>query len=88
MSDAGDKAGFAPDSAIAEFLGVHPKSLPRWDRNPKLEFPKPIFINGRKFRKWSEVMEFIRRAAVRHATRPSPRERFRKPDKEKSAAPW
>ena len=42
--------GLAPDSVIARFLGVHPKSLPRWDARPGLDFPKPIYINGRKFR--------------------------------------
>ena len=33
--------GFAPDSAIARYLGIHPKSLPRWDRRPELGFPPP-----------------------------------------------
>jgi hypothetical protein len=61
--------GFAPDSAIARYLGVHPKSLPRWDRRPELSFPKPIYINGRKFRKWSEIREFTRQAAVAHAAK-------------------
>jgi hypothetical protein len=76
LTNADNKAGFAPDSAIAEYLGVHPKSLPRWDRNPKLGFPRPIFINGRKFRKWAEIHEFTRKAAVAHAGAPSPRDRL------------
>jgi hypothetical protein len=78
VADADDKAGFAPDSVIAKYLGVHVKSFPRWDRNPWLEFPKPYFFNGRKFRAWSEIHEFCRRAAVRHAGTPSPRDRLRK----------
>jgi hypothetical protein len=63
--------GFAPDSAIARFLGIHPKSLPRWDKRPELGFPAPVYFNGRKFRAWSAVKEFTRRAAVAHASKPS-----------------
>ena len=43
---------------IAKQLGVHPKSLPRWDRRPELHFPKPIYINGRKYRRQAEIWEF------------------------------
>jgi len=59
--------GFAPDREIARYLGVHPKSLPRWDKRPELGFPKPLYINGRKFRPWPAVKEFTKRAAVAHA---------------------
>ena len=59
--------GFAPDREIARYLGVHPKSLPRWDKRPELGFPSPIYINGRKFRPWPAVKEFTKRAAVAHA---------------------
>ena len=61
--------GFAPDSAIARYLGIHPKSLPRWDERPELGFPPPVYFNGRKYRPWSEVKEFTRRAAVAHASK-------------------
>jgi hypothetical protein len=60
-------AGYAPDRVIAEYLGIHPKSLPRWDARADLGFPKPIFLNGRKFRSWAEVKAWIGRAAVAHA---------------------
>jgi hypothetical protein len=63
--------GFAPDSEVARFLGIHPKSLPRWDARPELGFPRPVYFNGRRFRTWAEVKEFTRRAAVAHAQKPS-----------------
>lgn len=63
--------GYAPDSVIARFLGIHPKSLPRWDKRPELGFPPPVYFNGRKFRRWTEIYEFTRRAAVAHAQTPS-----------------
>jgi hypothetical protein len=63
--------GYAPDSTIARYLGIHPKSLPRWDARPELGFPPPVYFNGRKFRSWSEIKAFTRRAAVAHAAKPS-----------------
>jgi hypothetical protein len=68
QSDTPDE-GFAPDSTIAQYLGIHPKSLPRWDKRPELGFPRPIYFNGRKFRRWSDVKEFTKRAAVAHASK-------------------
>jgi hypothetical protein len=62
--------GLGLDSKVAAFLDTHPKTLPRWDRNPKLRalgWPDPIYIGGRKFRPWAAVKEFVRRAAVAHA---------------------
>jgi hypothetical protein len=59
--------GLAPDSVIARYFGIHPKSLPRWDRRPGLDFPAPIYINGRKYRQWDQIREFERRAATAHA---------------------
>jgi hypothetical protein len=64
-----DDEGLAPDSKIARYLGVHPKTLPRWDRRPELGFPAPIYLNGRKYRAWAGVKEFTRRAAVAHTTK-------------------
>jgi len=65
--DSAPNDGYAPDSVIARFLGIHPKSLPRWDKRPELGFPPPVYFNGRKFRRWTEIYESTRRAAVAHA---------------------
>jgi hypothetical protein len=64
--------GFAPDRIIAEHLGVHAKTLPRWDKRPELGFPKPIYLNGRKFRAWAEVRAWVSRAAIEYASKPQP----------------
>jgi len=66
INDTPDE-GLAPDRIIAGYLGIHPKSLPRWDARPELGFPKPIFLSGRKFRRWGEVKDWVSRAAVAHA---------------------
>jgi hypothetical protein len=63
------KDGLAPDSVIARYFHVHVKSLPRWDRRPDLDFPRPVYINGRKYRRWEEIREFERRSAVAHASK-------------------
>lgn len=62
-----DEDALDPDSKVAKTLGIHIKSLPRWDARAELKFPKPIYINGRKYRRRSEIQEFLRRAAVAHA---------------------
>jgi len=62
--------GYDPDSVVARFFGVHPKSIKRWDRRPGLGFPPPINVNGRNYRNRREYREFARRAAVAHASKP------------------
>ena len=60
-------AEYGADSDVARFFGIHPKSLRRWDARPELGFPPAIRVNGRKYRRWTEVQEFARRAAAAHA---------------------
>jgi predicted DNA-binding transcriptional regulator AlpA len=51
--------------------GVCPSTLYRWDRDPDLRFPKPIKINGRKYRDEAELEAFDgARAAEHHGSRP------------------
>jgi hypothetical protein len=30
--------------------GVHLRTLDRWDKTPSLDFPKPVYMRGRKYR--------------------------------------
>ena len=39
-----------PDSKVAARYDVSAMTLWRWDRDPRLNFPKPIRIRGRKYR--------------------------------------
>jgi predicted DNA-binding transcriptional regulator AlpA len=41
---------FLPDPAVQRRYSVSAMTLYRWDKNPKLGFPPPLRINGRKFR--------------------------------------
>jgi predicted DNA-binding transcriptional regulator AlpA len=55
-----------PDAEVTRRYSIHISTLYNWDRNPKLGFPKPIRINGRKFRDEAELNKFDRtRAAER-----------------------
>jgi DNA-binding transcriptional MerR regulator len=55
-----------PDSEVARRYGVHVTTLRNWDQDPDLNFPKPVRINGRKFRQEQELNDFdARRAAAR-----------------------
>jgi len=47
-----------PDPAVCRRYGIHSSTLYNWDRNPNLNFPKPIYINNRKFRDEGELDEF------------------------------
>jgi hypothetical protein len=60
--------GFGKDSEVARHLSIHPKTLPRWDRKPELGFPKPVYFNGRKYRRWADIHEWTRRAAAAFAS--------------------
>jgi hypothetical protein len=38
-----------PRRKTCERYGVSDRTIARWERNPKLNFPKPTVINGRKY---------------------------------------
>jgi hypothetical protein len=40
-----------PDSEVARRYGVHIKTIARWDDYPQLDFPAPIVITNRKYRR-------------------------------------
>jgi hypothetical protein len=44
-----------PDRQVCLRYGVCNRTLSRWDRNPELNFPKPIIINHRKYRDEEEL---------------------------------
>jgi hypothetical protein len=66
-SDGFEGNGLAPDSRIAKGLSKHPKTLPRWDKNPRMKelgWPDPVYLNGRRHRDLPKVREFLRNAAA------------------------
>jgi hypothetical protein len=54
-----------PDAKVAQRYGVHPRSVTRWDKDPKLGFPAAISINGRNYRRRRELEAFERRQVVK-----------------------
>jgi predicted DNA-binding transcriptional regulator AlpA len=62
-----------PDSAVCRRYGVVAYTLWRWDHDkPELGFPKPVRINGRKYRVEAELDQFD---ATRAAERDAPLDR-------------
>ena len=50
-----------PDRLVADRrYHVNLKTLARWDARPELGFPKPVVINGRRYRRIRELDEFDR----------------------------
>ena len=58
-----------PDRQVCDRYQVVSRTLARWDANPQLKFPRPILINGRKYRdetllnEWDRIMADKARAA-------------------------
>ena len=50
-----------PDPAVCRRYGVSSMTLYRWDHDPELNFPKPIYIRGRKYRPADRLDEFDER---------------------------
>ena len=60
------------DAKVAKQLSKHPKSIQRWDKDPRLKalgWPDPVYINGRRHRRRGCVREFLRNAAAAHLNR-------------------
>jgi hypothetical protein len=44
---------------VSTFFNVHPKTIDRWEKNPKLQFPDYIQINGQKYRYRNKVRRWV-----------------------------
>jgi hypothetical protein len=53
-----------PDPRVAKDLGVSLRTLARWDKKPELNFPKPIYNNGRKYRYADQLAAWDREQAA------------------------
>jgi hypothetical protein len=59
-----------PDSVVAkERYRVHPHTLRRWDKNPALGFPPPVYVNGRRYREAAKLDAWDRKNSREAATR-------------------
>jgi hypothetical protein len=55
-----DSADLLPDPQVARRYNVVPRTLYRWDAQPALGFPKPLRINGRKYRRIEQLENWER----------------------------
>jgi len=59
-----------PDVVVArERYCVHPHTLRRWDKNPALGFPPPVYLNGRRYREAEKLDVWDRKNSREAATR-------------------
>jgi DNA-binding transcriptional MerR regulator len=66
--------GLSPDSKVAKECGVCKRTIDRWDEQPELGFPPPVWINGRKYRDTDLLAAFIAaRVRASMMERPKPR---------------
>jgi predicted DNA-binding transcriptional regulator AlpA len=50
---------------LAQMLGVSTLSIYRWERDPRLDFPTPSRVYGRKFWRRSEIFAWMAKRKVR-----------------------
>jgi hypothetical protein len=60
---------------VAERYGVNKRTIVRWEGDPKLDFPKPEYINGRCYHDEKKLDE----ADARRALQPQSPRAFGKP---------
>jgi predicted DNA-binding transcriptional regulator AlpA len=58
-----------PDPEVQRRYGKVASTFWRWDRDPNSRFPKPIIINGRKYRDSEELDAFDRMLEAERAER-------------------
>jgi hypothetical protein len=61
-----DVGELVPDPQVCREFQITAMTLWRWDHDPELEFPPPIRIRKRKFRRRS-ALEIFKRQLVRNA---------------------
>jgi hypothetical protein len=61
-----DVGELVPDPQVCREFQITSMTLWRWDHDPELEFPPPIGIRKRKFRRRS-ALEIFKRQLVRNA---------------------
>ena len=67
---ADPKKVLIPDVVVArERYRVHPATLRRWDRNSDLDFPPPVYVNGRRYREIEALDAWDRKNSREAATR-------------------
>jgi predicted DNA-binding transcriptional regulator AlpA len=56
---ATDNPKLIPDPQVARELGRNLRTLARWDKDPELNFPKPVRIKRRKYRRADEMAAWL-----------------------------
>jgi predicted DNA-binding transcriptional regulator AlpA len=60
---------FLPDAKVRQRYGVAACTVWRWDNDPESRFPKPVYMNGRKYRDIAELDAFDALLAAERAAR-------------------
>ena len=50
MADPKKQVLISDRDVARERYRVHPHTLRRWDKNLALDFPPPVYVNGRRYR--------------------------------------
>ncbi len=67
MSSKTEEAEWLGGAQLAAMLGVTAMTIWRWERDPKLEFPRPAIIRDRKRWNRDDVNAWMRRTVTNKA---------------------
>jgi hypothetical protein len=62
-----DRGPYLPARKVWQRYGVTDRTLDRWIEDPKVEFPKPLVINGRRYFSDPELVVWERKRAGKAA---------------------
>lgn len=85
-TEAMDPLELIADPKLARLLNVSLRSLARWDADKKNNFPPPVLINSRKFRRRAEIEAWLHERALA-SLQPAPNPVRRPPAETASEAP-
>jgi hypothetical protein len=66
-----DPLDLIADPKLARLLGVSLRTLARWDADPDNDFPAPVILNGRKYRRRGQVEAWLHERALTALTAPT-----------------
>jgi hypothetical protein len=64
-TDDDDLGPWQPRRDTLKQIGRSARTVERWERDPKLNFPKPVKVKGRKLDQVNKVKRFMRELAAK-----------------------
>ncbi len=64
MEHQSDPLVLIPDPKVAKLLNVSLRTIARWDADPDNDFPPPVIISARKYRRRAQIEAWLHKRAI------------------------